>query len=135
MTKFFDSAKFLELYNLKYIDAEIANELGYSQPYITKYRNECGLPSNGKTRRHKKIEKKLNAVYVCPAGQKVTVDVSRLTQIPLYLKLKGRMLHFKECRKCRKSTPCSYFCMNFGRYQGPVERVEYYCELNLEEVV
>jgi len=135
MTKYFDSNKFLELYHLKYIDAEIATILGFSTPYITAYRNKHALPPNGRKGRRKKNENKISVVYVCPVGQKVTVDVSRLTQIPLYLKLKGRMSHFKECSKCQKCVPYSYFCMNFGRYQGPVEKVECYCELSLEEVV
>jgi len=130
MSKNFDFYKFLELYNLKFVDAEIANALGFSTSHIRRYRVGCGLPPNGKCGRRKNNER--NATYVCPAGQKVTVGLGKFKKAPSNLKLKGRMLHFRECYKCQKGVPYSYFCINLGRYKGPVEKVEYYCELNLE---
>ena len=77
----------------------------------------------------------MTAVYVCPVGQKVTVNVYGFKEPPKLLKLRSRW-YFEECIKCQKPASYDYyFRERNGCYTEPGVEMEGYCELKLEEVV
>lgn len=74
----------------------------------------------------------MNAVYVCPAGQLMKVNVYGFKKSPQTLKLRGSW-YFEECIKCKIPTSDDYYLREGDCFQENGVECESYCELKLRE--
>ena len=74
----------------------------------------------------------MSAIYVCPAGKKIEVNVYGFKKIPKILRLYGSW-YFDECIKCSKQHSYDYYLEESKFLDMPTIESHGYCKLKLDD--